>query len=47
MSENYQQGVEKRRDDLYENIPEDDHVEGLKFLAERDMRSLNKVSGFV
>ena len=46
MSENYQQGVEKRRDDLYENIPEDDHVEGLKFLAERDMRSLHKVPGF-
>ena len=25
-------------------IPEEDHVEGLKFLAERDMRSLHKVA---
>ena len=41
-----QQGAEKKRDELCENIPEDDHVEGLKFLAERDMRSLHKVLGF-
>ena len=35
---------EKKSDDIMQRIPEEDHVEGLKFLAERDMRSLHKVS---
>ena len=44
MSDNLQQKEEKKND---EGIAEEDHVEGLKFLAERDMRSLHKVLCFV
>jgi hypothetical protein len=33
LIDSYQQGVDKKRDELHENIPEDNHVEGLKFLA--------------
>ena len=47
VSDNCQQGEENKSDELMQRIPEEDHVEGLKFLAERDMRSLHKVLCFV
>ena len=37
----------KKTDEPVNEQPEDDHVEGLKFLAKRDMRSLYKVPGFI
>ena len=43
-SENYQTEEGRKHK---ERIPEEDHVEGLKFLAERDMRSLHKVTDFL
>ena len=43
-SENYQPDEGRWHKEL---IPEEDHVEGLKFLAERDMRSLHKVTNCV
>jgi len=39
---NCQNGEESTTDEFTQRIPEEDHVEGLKFLAERDMRSLHK-----
>ena len=43
-SDNYKPDEGRRHKEL---IPEEDHVEGLKFLAERDMRSLHKVTNCV